>query len=211
MSIEELKKQKWIKVLDSKGTARHGSNFKYPLPTKTKKGKWLEIGNINLCQIGFHFTIKPENWLCNSPRFFEVEIDFEKPVIFDNSDKICCSRARLVREMDYSELYEYGIYVNYIGGVRRDKKCYVFNSKVVARGNSSVVAWENSSVVARGNSSVVAWGNSSVVAWENSSVFIDNYSSANIDKQKIKDNAQIINRRDKKIYVLKSKFEIVEL
>ena len=46
--------------------------------------------------------------------------------------------------------------------IEKGNRWYIFNSKVVARGNSTVDAWDNSKVDAWDNSKVDAWDNSKV-------------------------------------------------
>ena len=86
MNKEELKLQKWYKVLDENGKSYNGGNMQYSLPTD-KEGEWHEETNISMCSSGLHLTNKPIEWLCENFRIFEVEIDWEKDVVFNDEDK----------------------------------------------------------------------------------------------------------------------------
>jgi len=87
------------------------------------------------------------------------------------------------------------------------------NSTVKALGNSTVKAWDNSTVDASDNSTVKAWdnstvkalGNSTVEALDNSTVNIHNYSSNSKNNIHISEDAVLIDRKERIIYVGKKK------
>jgi hypothetical protein len=95
------------KVLRDNGVAPIASgNFKWPLPTATGPGEWVEMtGPISMCERGYHAFdgTQWEHWYGNGQRLFEIE--FDGPV-GKQSDKYIGARARLVREIPQSVLAE---------------------------------------------------------------------------------------------------------
>ena len=107
-------------------------------------------------------------------------------------------------------------------------KCKMLNNSTVTEmlnnstvtkmfGNSTVTEMFGNSTVAKmfGNSTVTEmWGNSTVTEmWGNSTVTMpDSYFSSDIKNIKSQnDNSQVIDLNNNKIYIVKNKFEIVEL
>ena len=95
--------QQYYKVVRSDGTGGH-SSFKYKnyLPVNGKPGKALTIPynkNLFMCSTGFHVTTNPNQWGGDQrgSRVFEVKVfgEYKK----DGSDKICCRKIQLTREV----------------------------------------------------------------------------------------------------------------
>jgi hypothetical protein len=91
------KTEQLFKVLVG-GSSCHGGDLGWPLPTKTKPGKWVEIsGDLQICRRGIHLTKEPTNWLKVGCSIYEAEA---KGIAKWEGDKCVCSSARLVREVE---------------------------------------------------------------------------------------------------------------
>jgi hypothetical protein len=91
------KTEQLFKVLVG-GSSCHGGDLGWPLPTKTKPGKWVEIsGDLQICRRGIHLTKEPTNWMKVGCSIYEAEA---KGIAEWEGDKCVCASARLVREVE---------------------------------------------------------------------------------------------------------------
>ncbi|MGL5692063.1 MAG: lamin tail domain-containing protein [Bacteroidales bacterium] len=86
---------KGFKGTDSNMTCK---GFKYELGVEHS----MNMDNINMCAIGFHFSLRLEDvfnfYYDRDSRFFEIEADECAPYN-ESDDKVVCSRIRLVKEI----------------------------------------------------------------------------------------------------------------
>jgi hypothetical protein len=70
-------------------------------------GAWLEVsGNIILCQHGLHASLKPNDALKHAPGPILCLVECDG-VIVQETDKLACSRRRIVARMDATEMLRY--------------------------------------------------------------------------------------------------------
>jgi hypothetical protein len=167
---------KYYKVLNG-NKACSGGSFEYSLPAlvngKWQAGEWHEhTGELRLCNSGFHVTQKPFDWVSDKGYdVYECEIAGECTRYDKESEKLACSKIRLLRKLNEAELLKHNIVVSGELTVTSGKYKVFGNSTVYAHGDSTVKAWGNSTVTAYGNSTVRAYGNSTVTARGNSTVY----------------------------------------
>ena len=165
---------KYYKTLIN-GKSFHGGEFEYSLPKNGKPGKWHKHeGKLQMCVSGFHVTSKPVNWWHRDAKCYEVE--YRGQVLTDkDSDKICVSEVRLIREVDPAEvqIFSSGHHVVTSG------QCKAYGSaSVTACDSASVTAYDSASVTAYDSASVTACDSASVKAYDSASVTA--YGSASV-------------------------------
>jgi hypothetical protein len=166
---------KYYKVLNG-SKACSGGSFEYSLPAlvngEWQAGEWHEhTGELVQCKSGFHVTQKPFDWVSGRGYdVYECEIAGECTEYDEVSEKLACSKIRLLRKLSKAELFKHNIIVSGGHTVTNGKYKVFGNSTVYAHGNSIITAYDNATVTAYDNSIVTAWGNSIVTAYDNSVV-----------------------------------------
>jgi hypothetical protein len=164
---------KYYKVLNG-SKACSGGSFKYSLPAlvngKWQAGEWHKhTGELSLCYSGFHVTQKPYDWVSDKGYdVYECAISDNCTWYDKESEKLACSKIRLLRKLSEAELFKHNIIVSGEHTITNGKYKVFGNSTVYAYNNSTVRAYDNSVVTAYNNSTVTACGNSVVTAYGNS-------------------------------------------
>src|SRR5579859_4989977 len=97
-----MSESKLFKVLTD-GKSCHGGTATWKLPKGDKPGAWMPsiAGSLKSCEIGYHLTTDPARWWIGGATLYEAEYDGE--TVGDGSDKIAARKARLLREVPWSD------------------------------------------------------------------------------------------------------------
>ena len=140
----------------------HGGSLEWPLPTKTKPGKWVTFrGKPIMCQAGLHATTRPAYWWVNTCSVYECEADKASARSGDDDGKSVHRKMRLIRLLNADELAETQIFSGGSGHI-------IKKFKAILLGSSSAVLWDSSSAVLRDSSRAELWDSSSAVLRDSS-------------------------------------------
>lgn len=178
------------KVVSAEGKSLHGGDLQWSLPTKRKKGGWHEVkGALSMCNRGLHLTREPINWCKKDSRVFEAEYRGEI-VEESDSDKVCVRKARLLREVPWSEfqVWSEGHHEAKSGCAR-------------AYGSATVEAYDSATVEAYDGATVRAFGSATVEAYGSATVISPNYYGSAAVKLENGTEAVWIDRRGAAVVV----------